>query len=54
MLDLSIIKIQQQEGAGDTTTSNAQSGQYEDQDDELGQPVEHDINDVDADIHDIA
>jgi len=54
MLDLSIIKIQQQEGNGDTSTSNDQSGQYEENEDELGQPVEQDINEVDADIHDIA
>ena len=58
MLDLSIIKIQQQEGAGDTSTSNDQSagtGQYEEnEEDELGHPLEQDINDVDADIHDIA
>jgi len=30
MLDLSIIKIQQQEGAGDSSTSNEQTGMYED------------------------
>lgn len=54
VLDLSIIKIQQQEGNGDTSTSNDQSGQYEENEDELGQPVEQDINEVDADIHDIA
>lgn len=54
MLDLSIIKIQQQEGNGDTSTSNDQSGQYEENEDELGHPLEQDINDVDADIHDIA
>ena len=41
MLDLSIIKIQQQEGNGDTSTSNDQSAQYEENDDdELGQPFE--------------
>lgn len=41
MLDLSIIKIQQQEGNGDTSTSNDQSAQYEENDDdELGQPLE--------------
>jgi len=54
MLDLSIIKIQQQEGNGDTSTSNDQSAQYEDEGDELGHPMEHDINDLDPDIHDIA